>query len=349
MSNLDYAIEYAQKGWLVFPVHYMIEGKCSCGRQCKSPGKHPIRSWKKATTSESIIRGFWKKYPDANIGIVTGEESNLIVLDIDPRNGGDNSLDTLISNHPELSNCLNTLSVSTGGGGTHYFFKWRGDQKTRHGAYSGGIDIQSDGAYVVAPPSNHISGGVYDWDNDGEILLFPDCLKYDGKQIADTRWQGEILEGTRNTTLTSLAGTLFHKGFNASQVFTKLLEENIIRCNPPLAEGDIRSIVNSIKDRSNNDSKKSFKTTWQELVIRSDKINPNQARTLMALSTHMNADGKECFPSQELLASEIHFDRATVNRHLKKAQRDGLIKIYSHSAGNGKFWHNGYIALIPPA
>ena len=80
------ALSYAERGWGVIPLHSPINGGCSCGRdECTSVGKHPrtLNGLKDATEEEDIIREWWRRWPKANVGIVTGEESGLVVLDQD--------------------------------------------------------------------------------------------------------------------------------------------------------------------------------------------------------------------------------------------------------------------------
>lgn len=101
------ALFYAQKlGFPVFPLHSVKNGVCSCGKpSCDTnAGKHPRtpHGFKDASLEESEIDSWWQRWPDANIGIPTGKISGLIVLDIDPRNGGNDSLDALLEIHGPL-------------------------------------------------------------------------------------------------------------------------------------------------------------------------------------------------------------------------------------------------------
>ena len=93
---LDSALLAGGRGWLTFPVHSVGEdGTCSCRNQdCAQTGKHPMtpRGFKDATIDEATIRTWWRKHPNANIGIATGSQSGLLVLDIDPEHGGLTSL-----------------------------------------------------------------------------------------------------------------------------------------------------------------------------------------------------------------------------------------------------------------
>jgi len=143
------AIAYAQKfGWHVFPVHTIRDGKCSCGKaDCGSPGKHPLtrNGVKDATTDPDQIRMWWKEWPDANVGIAGG--NGLVILDIDPRHGGDESLDELITEHGPLPD---TPEVLTGGGGRHLYFTGAAPNKV---GVMPGLDLRGAGGYVVEAES----------------------------------------------------------------------------------------------------------------------------------------------------------------------------------------------------
>lgn len=158
------ALDYAARGWHVFPLHTIHDGRCSCGNpNCDSPAKHPrtAHGLKDATADAARIRAWWACWPDANIGVVAGA-SGLLVLDIDPAKGGDESLERLVSEHGPLPDTVESL---TGGGGRHLFFK-RPDGKLGNssGRLGAGLDTRGDGGYVVAPPSVHVSGRQYAWE-----------------------------------------------------------------------------------------------------------------------------------------------------------------------------------------
>lgn len=162
------ALRCAQRGWHVFPVYSVRDGVCTCrkGTACEdNSGKHPrtVNGLNDATTARRTIAAWWSKWPDANIGVATGAVSGLFVLDVDPRNGGDDSLDLLISQHGPLPD---TVEVLTGGGGRHIYFAYDGVEgiKNSSSKLDPGLDIKTDGGYVVAPPSMHISGGRYEWE-----------------------------------------------------------------------------------------------------------------------------------------------------------------------------------------
>jgi hypothetical protein len=167
---------YAAIGWAILPLHWPIlsgnDVQCSCraGRLCggdgKSIGKHPIpaHGLKEATTDPSIIAEWRRRWPMCNLAVATGAVSKIIVLDVDPRNGGDESLAELIGTYGPLPE---TVLAATGGGGRHFVFEHPG---TRIGNSKGkigpGLDGKGDGGYIVAPPSLHASGRRYRWVND---------------------------------------------------------------------------------------------------------------------------------------------------------------------------------------
>lgn len=236
---LQAALAYAAMGYNVIPLHSIVEGICTCRdkSKCKHPGKHPrsAHGLSDATLDENTIRAWWLKWPDANVGIATGEASNLVVVDIDPRHGGDESL-------KKLDPFPDTLIAKTGGGGLHYCFTHPG-QKVKSGSdvLGRGIDTRGDGGYIVAPPSKHASGASYEWQN---LVAPADCpISLYGNAAAA---KGNIIEGQRDNTLASLAGALRREGKNADEIYEELCRINREQCIPPLPENELRRIADSI-------------------------------------------------------------------------------------------------------
>lgn len=172
---LKCALEYARRGWPVFPLHAPdADGNCSCHTDCgKNKGKHPrtMNGFKDATKDEGKIRRWWDMWPDANIGVRTGVESNIVVLDVDPRNGGSESLAAMEFENGKLHE---TLTSNTGGDGRHFLFI-RPEAKLNKEAGEG-LDIKGDGGYIVAPPSLHASGKRYEWANGAEVAPMSEWL-----------------------------------------------------------------------------------------------------------------------------------------------------------------------------
>lgn len=176
-SNLPPAIELIERGWHVLPLYEISSGTCCCGKPNCTAGKHPrIRDGAKGATIDlHQVQEWWTQWPQANVGVTTGADSGIVVLDIDPRNGGDSSLQQLENDHGDLPP---TVMAATGGGGQHLIFQHPGLAigNRRNLAGYPGIDLKGDGGYIVAPPSNHVSGGHYAWMPDhrpGEIAIAP--------------------------------------------------------------------------------------------------------------------------------------------------------------------------------
>ncbi|MGO9666407.1 MAG: bifunctional DNA primase/polymerase [Polyangia bacterium] len=249
------ALALTAHGLRVLLLHAVHDDLCTCGDpSCKHPGKHPrfTGGWKTATTDEATIRRWFAQYPDSNIGIATGAVNGLVILDIDPRHGGDESLRRLCA---EYGLTLDTPAVRTGGDGAHYYFKHPGGSITsRVGLYLG-VDIRADGGYVVAPPSLHKSGKRYEWEpgsglDDVPPALVPGWLleklaepPWSRRQTADTG--GPIHAGQRNSTLISLAGSMRKRGMSAEEMLPSLLAVSAGRCTPPLDEDEVQKIAQS--------------------------------------------------------------------------------------------------------
>jgi len=163
---LSAALSYARRGWHVFPLYEPRAGQCTCprGASCPSPGKHPRVSGglKDATTDESVIIAWWQRWPTANVGVRTGAVSGINVVDVDIRHLGDETIADL----EKASGSLPLTVEAFTGNGSHQYYRY--DEKWRTGSniLGQGLDVRSDGAYVVAPPSLHESGREYCWNVD---------------------------------------------------------------------------------------------------------------------------------------------------------------------------------------
>ena len=165
------AIAYAEHGWRVVPLFGIVRNPngalvCECprGATCKKAGKHPMFRawWEKASDSVPIAASWWRKFPNANIGIATGH--GLLVLDLDPRNGSNGSMRLIETRHRPLPR---TAMTRTGGGGQHLIFRYPLDRLIGGSlpalADFAGIDVVGRRHLFVAPPSRHQSGTMYEW------------------------------------------------------------------------------------------------------------------------------------------------------------------------------------------
>ncbi len=251
-SPLDWALTYARMGWPVIPLHTSLSSsQCSCNyKECCSIGKHPrtFKGLKDATTNEKTISWWWNQWPHSNVGILTGGASQLVVIDVDPRHGGDRAWTEFIS-QKEIPHTLKSI---TGGGGFHLYFKSEKKFKNRSGVLAG-VDVRGEGGYIVAPGSVHSSQKKYLWETDFStdlIVSLPSAIEKlisgDHKKYISFPNEKKIPCGKRNTTLTSVAGLLRKHGIE-EQVLNKTLSEiNQSICSTPLNEQEISTIAKSI-------------------------------------------------------------------------------------------------------
>jgi len=273
LSLLD-AARYAQASIPVFPVTYPLSrGEkrcCSCGRgdQCDAPAKHPrLTEWREHATTHKAWIDFWwmpgTRYARSNIGLVSGAASRIVVLDIDPRHGGDESLTGLETQYGPLPP---TWRFMTGGGQHILFAHPDGYIKSVAGALGPGLDIKADGGYIIAPPSLHISGRRYTISLDHrpenvELAPPPDWLmgKLGAKSersaaaIGRADWPAfarePVPEGERNHRLTRLAGLLLRNLPDPELAGELVVAWNATHCNPPLGEQEVLNIIDSIASR----------------------------------------------------------------------------------------------------
>jgi hypothetical protein len=176
---LDQALAYAAQGVPVFPL--------------KAGAKTPAtpHGFKDATTDPEQIRAWWAKWPDANIGMPTGQASGRIVLDPD---NGPAGLQALAQLQAEIGALPPTLTVRTPGDkaqgkepGLHLHLAHPGGKvKNSAGKLGDALDVRGDGGYVVLPPST-LTDGPYTVETDAPVAELPDA------------WAGLLRNGTRET------------------------------------------------------------------------------------------------------------------------------------------------------
>jgi hypothetical protein len=272
---LPTALAFARHGHAVFPLHWPVEHNgqvaCSCGRLCgKQAAKHPVARYApkgvhSATIESGIIKLWWGlRVPEANLGVAT---EKLIVIDVDPRHGGDGSFAALEREH-EIAPTWRTL---TGGGGEHILFACPdgveianvvAEQMTEP-PLGPGVDIRARGGYIVAPPSRHISGRSYCWSVDHhpqEVSLAPapdwlitrlstargtSAKGHDPAQWAADK-AGKFSE-YRDKKIAEIAGKLLRAvSLDPAFVATLVHDWNECHCDPPLPEREVQDIFDRI-------------------------------------------------------------------------------------------------------
>ena len=265
----DAALKYAKSGKFIIPLHSIKTGQCSCGKnECKQ-GKHPRtqHGLKDASTDPKVIEAWWTKWPDANIGLLTGKINDLVIVDVDvspkkdgSRKKGEESLKALEAQYGALPE---TLISITGSGGHHLAFKYpSGIEKLgNRTAFREDLDIRADGGYIVVAPSTHISGGTYTWQNDLELAELPDWLL--GIILDKSKPQQQSLlpkenrkkeplagvpEGCRNDAVFKLACSLRERGLSFNEARERVFTM-ASHCRPPLPESEAIKTVEGVYRR----------------------------------------------------------------------------------------------------
>jgi hypothetical protein len=273
VTPVETALAFAKLGHGVFPLHGIINGKCTCGdADCGSnSGKHPYGTFvphglKDATCDEVVILGWWRRKSELNVGIVT---ENLLVVDVDPRNRRDQSWRGIVRKHHDP----HTWRVLTGGGGQHLIFA--NPEGVRCGKIARGVDLKGVGGYIVGPGSLHLSGKQYAWapqcsPEEAPLLVVPEWLVKLRDASGDAPasltpaerrkcMRDGAADGTRNISFASVAGQLLRAGVEPGVTYDFLTWCNE-RSQPPEKADVIKRTVLSIwkkerakRGRKNND------------------------------------------------------------------------------------------------
>jgi replicative DNA helicase len=318
MSNKDAALGYLRKGLSVIPLwspamlkksppKYFVEHlqkeleensgtenslledeikRVALVKQCKVP----VIAWKEYQTRlprEEEVCSWFDQNPDANIGIVTGAISELVVFDLDS--------DDAVVFAEEKGGFPDTPKVKTGKGYHLYMrhpkFEIRNSVNTKLK-----IDVRADGGYVAAPPSQHGSGHIYQWEkgysiheidpapcepwmieylksiaegknstvDDSKIgLRTPQREQTGSKEVPNDLYTGLLkngaMDGNRNDSATRLAGHLLAKGLAEEEVWELLRGWNSTKNKHPLAEDELRKTFQSVSRLESKKEKKEIK------------------------------------------------------------------------------------------
>jgi hypothetical protein len=237
------ALAYAGWSYPVFPL--------------QPRGKKPAtaRGFKDATTDQVQISDWWRRNPDANIGVPSGPESGFFALDVDGPDG-EASLRELIERHENLPK----TRVSITGKGRHLWFRYPGFRvgNIQNGKLGKGLDIRGDGGYVVVPPSWHASGRRYEWEGGEEAEIaeapswFLGLLREGDRRLQSSlaaplgTAQAKIPRGERHQALMSYAGKLRHEGADEFVILAALLSFNETQCDPPKARKEVEKIAHDV-------------------------------------------------------------------------------------------------------
>lgn len=262
---------YEDHGFKVFPAYSIKNGTCNCyqGNNCSSSGKHPVskNGFKDGARDYAFITG--TTWDESNIGLVTGEENRLVVLDIDLKNGGGETFNKFIANSPCFQNTLKVWTGKYNGQRSFHFYFWlpEGVVVSSKTSKNLGVDLKANGGYVIGPGSRHKSGVNYEIDKTGTLVIEQmsvDFYRYlietvfnnsdntvtnSGKKMPYLKVANLLAErtaeGSRNSFLFSYACRLNAKKLATFEVNTILKSINQTHCNPPLAVAEVDNLLSS--------------------------------------------------------------------------------------------------------
>ena len=281
------ALSYGYRGWLVLP----LSGPKDPGA---SPGKRPlIQAWQKAASSdEEVISDWWKRWPDANVGVKFGPDSNLVDLECDD-DEQEKALAALFDGE------FPRTPTFTSSRGKHRLFLWNDNlpaARDKAVVYIGGVGFRTGGsakgAQSVFPPSIHKSGDRYDWlihPDEADVAEIPEIViakiansvegglfnqpeRTTGKpqEYWDRMMKEGLPEGYRNQGAAELIGKLLSKLDDKLDAEAIQLTWNSIAAwnainQPPIPHKELETTFRSIVRR---EQEKSVRDEYQQAVVR---------------------------------------------------------------------------------
>lgn len=228
--------------------------------------KESRRSWKEyqsRTATEDEVRGWFRQYPDLNIGLVCGHVSGLIALDIDGQKGVE-----WLKAQLKPGQMFNLWQFSRADDHSHFhaFYRLPEDVDIPPSVKKIGpdVDVRGEGSYVVFAPSIHVSGCTYrlwhyeSFDGSMQSLVSVPDLKFDVQlertvvpytgalETGSDEQFPDVFEGERNSTAASIAGRYLAKNLSRAEVLKILQGWNWQCCKPPLSERELEGIVASM-------------------------------------------------------------------------------------------------------
>ena len=251
MTILDWALAYHSIGFSIIPV-----GK----------NKKPLIPWapyQKHRASEDEIRTWFTRWPDANIGIVTGHISGISVIDIDTEEGKEEI-------QKYIPDSIIMPIANTPSGGQHYYFKCKDVSLTNNSRVVPGCDLRANGGYVIAPPSDNGNGRAYAWQEglsikDVDLPALPASylsfinssyiykLQNTSPQTStpSTSVNTFFSKGRRDNDLFHIANCLIKGGADKS-IALQALEILAENCDPPFPQPEITQKIQSALNRSDS-------------------------------------------------------------------------------------------------
>jgi len=294
---LNFALKYLNLGFSVIPL--------------KPKLKEPLIPWiefQKRRATEQEIKSWFQKWPDANIGIITGAISQVVVVDLDGEEG--------LAQAPSLG--LTSTIVSVTGNGKHLWFKLATSSTVVGNAVKlhPGVDIRGEGGYVVAPPSIHENGKRYRWLrplNIKELQEFPkELLKTEklsdiSKSIVgkEQGWIAKALEemkdGNIDNTLTSVCGRLRRDGYTAQDALVLLAPH---AASSGASPGHLEEKIENIWNRYESVNKRELSRSLGNGILQ-PSIYSEASQMSLIIHSPTNPDSIKQFEQQQFIQSTV--------------------------------------------
>ncbi|MBF0232494.1 MAG: bifunctional DNA primase/polymerase, partial [Desulfamplus sp.] len=328
---LNAALEYIEYGLSVIPID--------------PKSKRPLIQWKEFQSriaSDAEVEAWWSKWPDANLGIVTGAVSGVIAIDADGPEG---------LRYMETE-CQQTPIHSITGKGRHALLKHPGFNVQNATRVLPEIDIRGDGGYIVAPPSiHHETGKQYQWEFNGlgldELDELPayepiqpvngsskpkDGIDLSGIDVnTDTR--DGVGEGHRNDSLAKLAGRWIGKGLPFKDVLIAARGWNQSN-TPPMPDDEVKRTVQSIwsaEQRKQSASKAAADDLWTAEDADCHIRNISKSLNGDVSTLEVIPVVEDILLYQDFSPLETDLIRSSLKNHLKisKKTTDEILSVFS--------------------
>lgn len=287
---LTWALKYCRLGYSIIPL--------------KPRSKEPLIKWveyqnQKATEDE--VRAWWFKTPDANVGLITGSVSGLVVIDLDGIPGLD---------FAQSKSIVSSAVVKTGNGKQLYYRDVEGTCKNTVKKISAGVDTRGEGGYVVAPPSLHPNGTRYAWLTPvlgvNQLPPFPANIFVPDATIPATSttttvvnepgWIAQALEdmtdGNIDNTLFKICSRLRNDNYSERDAFILLSPHaRRVRAEMGHLEEKIRNVWSRYEPKNEN-KMRLHSSDEQSLFLSSNKLvihSPTNADSIDQYNLHMES------------------------------------------------------------
>jgi hypothetical protein len=276
-------------------------------------------------------RRFEREFCGAAVGIACGP-SRILVLDVDPRNGGSATWRKLCT-EIGLHTLDGSITVATPGGGFHIYFE-ADDLELVGGAHAlgRGVDVLARGQGALAPPSSR-SVGRYEARTasgrlEGRPRQLPAVLIERIRRRIIDRVEANVpdvfRDGERNVLLTRFAGKLRRAGANAMEICAALQRANETRCNPILEEAEVMAIAQSVSRYAPERDGFGWLIAW-----RSQPMTPQELRVALFLGTLAECVAGPLSPSSEFASRETGLAANHYHAARKRLHERGAIVVHN--------------------